>query len=345
MKAAMLYGIGDIRIEDIPAPKCPKGGLIMKMIYTTTCGTDVKRFKRGYPKDKPGEIKVFGHEGSGIVWEVDEECTKFKVGDRIMCHDATACGNCFWCKRGQGNICANMTPLGGTWTEYVAVPKIIVEKSTFLIPDYMPLELAPAIEPMASAMHCSDMADVKLGDYVVVNGAGPLGLGITRFISSMGGRVISCDKSLYRLECAKKLGAEWTVHVTEGLDQVKAVRELTPEGRGCDIAIEAVGLPKTWELTIEMARKGGTVLEFAGCPSDTSITVDTGLLHYSELTIRGVYHATPRHIEMAYDALKRGLLPRDIIITGDYTLDTCVQALEDHYNQIGIKNLIKISKE
>ena len=346
MKAAIFYGLNDIRIEEREMPKCPKGGLIMKVCYVTTCGTDVKRYKRPYAIDRgQGEQPIFGHEASGLVYETDEDCKDFKVGDRMVAHDATACGNCYWCKKGLSNICPNMTRLGGTWTEYIAVDKKILEKNTFKVPNNVPLELAPAVEPMACAMHCAEAANVRLGDYVVVNGAGPLGLGIIRYVSAMGAQVIACDMSEFRLEMAKKMGAKWTVHVTEGLDQVRAVRDLTPDKRGCDVAIEAVGLPKTWELTIPMARKGGLVLEFAGCAPGTSITVDTALLHYSELTIKGLFHTTLQQIQMAFDSMVVGLIPRDIMITGNYTLDNCVQALEDHSNQIGIKNLIKISEE
>lgn len=345
MRAALHYGVNDIRIGTFPKPECPKDGLLMKVCYVTTCGTDVKMFKRGYVGRTYEEPKVFGHEASGIIAEIGPDCPNkdLKLGDRIMVHDSVWCGNCYWCKHDQPNLCENLTGLGGTWCEYVAVPKRFVEKSLYQIPDYMPLELAPAVEPMSSATLCADLSDVKLGDYVVVNGAGPLGLGIIRCISHMGGRVISCDKSAARLELAKKMGAEWTVQVTDDIDQVKAVRDLTPNGRGCDVAIEAVGTPFTWELTLKMARKGGVVIEFAGCKPGSSIEIDTQWLHYSHITIKGVFHATPFSEMTSFDLLRRGVLPRDVLITGDYTLDTCVDALEDHYNQIGVKNLIKIA--
>lgn len=351
MKAALHYGVNDIRVEEIEKPNCPKDGLLIKMVYATTCGTDVKKYKRGgYVMDSSkGRVTVFGHEGAGIVAEVGGENTGFKVGDRIACHDASACGLCDNCKRGMSNICSNMIPTGGTWCEYIAIPKEILERGTaFHIPNNVPLELAPAIEPMASAMHCAENSHVRLGDFVVVNGAGPLGLGITKLITQMGGRVISCDKSAFRLENAMKMGAEWTIQVTDDMtaeEQISAVRNLTPNARGCDVCIEAVGLPSTWELTIPMARKGGLVLLFAGCKAGTTITIDTAFLHYSEITIKGLYHATQRQIQMAYESIVRGLFPRDIMITGHYSLENSAQALEDHYNQIGVKNLIVISDE
>ena len=346
MRAALHYGINDVRVGEFPKPKCPKDGLLMKVCYVTTCGTDVKTYKRGYVGRTYDEVKVFGHEGAGLVAEVGPDCpTDIKVGTRIMVHDSVSCGNCFWCNRGQENLCENLTGLGGTWCEYVAVPKRFVEKSLFVIPDDVPLEVAPAVEPMSSAVLCADLSDVKLGDYVALNGAGPLGLGIIRCVSKMGGRVIVCDKSAARLELAKKMGAEWTIQVTDDLDQVKAVREITPGGRGVDVAIEAVGTPYTWELTLQMARKGGTVIEFAGCKPGSYIEIDTQWLHYSHITIKGVFHATPFTTQTSFDLIRRGVLPRDVLITGNYTLDNCVQALEDHYNQIGVKNLIKIADE
>lgn len=346
MRAALHYGVNDIRVGQYPKPECPKDGLLMKVCYVTTCGTDVKMFKRGYVGRTYDEVKVFGHEASGLVAEVGPECPKqLAVGTRIMVHDSVSCGNCFWCKRDQPNLCENLRGLGGTWCEYVAVPREFVEKTLYLVPDGVPLEVAPAVEPMSSATLCADLSDVKLGDYVAINGAGPLGLGIIRCVSNLGGRVICCDKSEHRLQLARRMGAQWTILVTEELDQVKAVRDLTPGGRGCDVAIEAVGTPATWELTLQMARKGGTVIEFAGCKPGSTIEIDTQWLHYSHITIKGVFHATPFSEDTSYDLICRGVLPRDVLITGEYTLDNCVQALEDHYRQIGVKNLIKIADE
>lgn len=343
MKAAVYYGVGDIRIEDVPKPECPKGGMLLKVEYVTTCGTDVKKFKRGHVKDN-ARGTVFGHECAGIVAEVDEGVTKFKVGDRVGMHNTAPCGHCYWCKRGQPNLCPNWDFIPGTYAEYVAISENLTKMSAFLIPDDMPLEVAPAIEPMSSATYCISQSGIQMGDWVAVIGAGPLGLGITRCATLRGGRVIICDQNAERLEVAKRMGAEKTVLVTPNMDQIQAVRDLTPDGRGADVAIEAVGLPKTWEMCVQMVRKGGTAVLFGGCKAGTTITIDTALLHYSEITIKGIHHTTPYHVEMAFDLLRRGAIRKEDIITGSYTLDTCVQALEDHANQIGVKNLIKIGE-
>lgn len=346
MKAAISYGISDIRVEEIPKPECPRDGLLMKVVYVTTCGTDVKTYRRGHVLFDPDRKRVFGHEGAGVVAETGPDCvTDFKVGDRIVVHNSAPCGNCYWCRRDQASLCENIRFLTGTWTEYVPIPASFVDKSAYHVPDDVPLEAAPLIEPMSCAVYGANMAGVELGDYVAINGAGPLGLGMTRAVSLLGGRVICCDKSEGRLELARKLGAEWTVKVAEGMDQIKAVRELTPNGRGADVVIEAVGLPETWELSVPMARKGGIVVFFGGCKRGTTVTLDTETLHYGQLTLKGIFHTTPRYEEMTWDLIRRGLLPRDLFVTGTYTLDNCVQALEDHAKQIGVKNLIVISEE
>ena len=376
MRAAVMYDIGDIRIEEVEKPSCPRDGVLMKICYATTCGTDVKTYKRGHALHKPGQKGIFGHEASGLVAEIGPECPRddLKVGDRIMVHDSVPCGTCYWCIHGQENLCEKLQFFQGTYCEYKAVPKEFVQKSLYKIPDAISLKVAPAVEPMSSATWCMMNADARLNDIAVVNGAGPLGLGIVRCMSLSGCRVISCDKSADRLARARKMGAEFTVLVTETPEQAaernavpadqrdydvatdaarqaETVVGLTPAEkagpRGCDIAIEAVGTPETWEITMKMARKGGKVILFGGCKPGTKVKVDCAWLHYAHITMKGVFHATPASEHLAYELIATGVLPEEILITGDgkYTLDNCVQALEDHYNQVGIKNLIKIADE
>ena len=138
---------------------------------------------------------------------------------------------------------------------------------------------------------------------------------------------------------------------TDVAHQAETVVGLTPAEkagpRGCDIAIEAVGTPETWEITMKMARKGGKVILFGGCKPGTKVKVDCAWLHYAHITMKGVFHATPASEHLAYELIATGVLPEEVLITGDgkYTLDNCVQALEDHYHQVGIKNLIRIADE
>ncbi|MDL2220188.1 alcohol dehydrogenase catalytic domain-containing protein [Eubacteriales bacterium OttesenSCG-928-N14] len=339
MKAAMYYGPKDVRIEDIPMPEPGPGEILMKIKAATTCGTDVKTYMRGYAKDT-GEPRIFGHEAAGIVEAVGEGVTKFKVGDRIVPHNTYPCGHCYWCKRSQPSMCENFAGRGGTFCGYTVLPKRLIELNTFLIPDNIDFASAAMVEPLSCAVYGVDEANIQLNDIVVINGAGPLGLYMVKIASMRGGRVICCDLSEDRLKVAKKLGAWQTVHVTEGMDQVQAVRDLTPNNRGADVVIEAVGLPEVWEMALGMVRKGGLVEWFGGCKAGAKVTVDTTLMHYGQLTLKGIFHTTPLHVEMAFNMIANGDIKGEDFIGKEYPLEECIEAIESHARKEAIKNVI-----
>ena len=267
---------------------------------------------------------------------------KFKVGDRIAAHNTAPCHSCYSCQVGDYSMCDDLRQMRGTWAEYVKIPASLVRETIFKIPDTMSHKQAALLEPLSCAVYGVDLSDIKLGDLVVVNGCGPIGLMMLKCAKLKGATVIACDFTDLRLETAKKLGADMTVDLKEVDDQVEAVRELTPYGRGVDIAIEATGVPEVWEKNMLMARKGGMVMEFGGCKPGTTITVDTKLLHYSQLTIKGVYHTTPKHVGMAFELIKRGEFPEDIMINKSFKLDEALDALLSHAKGEVIKNEIVI---
>lgn len=341
MKAATLQANGEIMIKELDKPKANPGEIIMKVKSATTCGTDVKTYKQGHPNIKvsPDGI-IFGHEASGIVDEIGEGVKNFKVADRIATHNSAPCNKCYSCKQGNYSLCDELTVLKGAWAEYVRIPKEIVEQNCFIMPDDMSHKTASLLEPLSCAVYGVDESNVKQGDTVVVNGLGPIGLMMLRCCQLKGATVIGCDFNELRLNMAKKLGANYIIDLNHVDDQVKAVRDLTPNSRGVDVAIEATGMPKVWEMNMKMARKGGIVMEFGGCKVGTSINIDTKLLHYSQLTIKGVYHTTPRHVSIAFELLKRGHFPENVFITGTYNIDNALDALLSHANGCAIKNEI-----
>ena len=343
MKAAVLNGVEDLKIMELETPKANDGEIIMKVKSALTCGTDVKTFRRGHPNLAFGHNEVaFGHEGSGIVYEVGKGVSDFKVGDRIASHNTAPCHSCYSCRVGDYSMCDDLKLMKGTWAEYVRIPAEIVKENVFKIPDNMSYKQAALLEPLSCAVYGVDLSDIKLGDLVVVNGCGPIGLMMLKCAKLKGATVIACDFTDLRLETAKKLGADMVVDLKEVDDQVEAVRELTPYSRGVDVAIEATGVPEVWEKNMLMARKGGMVMEFGGCKPGTTITVDTKLLHYSQLTIKGVYHTTPKHVGMAFELIKRGEFPEDLMINKSFKLDNALDALLSHANGEVIKNEIVI---
>ncbi|MFZ3085535.1 MAG: zinc-binding dehydrogenase, partial [Candidatus Hydromicrobium sp.] len=180
-------------------------------------------------------------------------------------------------------------------------------------------------------------SNIKTDDMVVINGAGPIGLMFIALAKLKGALVISVDLSGERLGYAREFGADYIVNAVKAGDQVQAVKNLTEGGRGVDVAVDATGIPGVWEMAILMGRKGAVINLFGGCMPDTSINIDTGLIHYSELNIKGVYHHTPYYVKKAFDLITSGQIDTVKFITADMPLEKLVSALELMGQQKGIK--------
>lgn len=341
MKAAIYYAPNDLRMEEIETPRPGPGEILMKNISALTCGTDLKQYKRGYPKFKEGQKLIFGHESAGIVAEVGDGVTKFKVGDRIAPHNSAPCNKCYFCKIGEHSMCDHLIMVKSAWAEYRLLPAPIVEQNTFLIPKNISFRSAALLEPLGSAVHGIEEAGIQMMDTVVIHGAGPLGLMMVKLAKLRGAYVISTDKNPVRLKKAKELGADVIINPSKETDIVQTIRGITPFGRGVDVAIDATGLPEVWEQNLYMVRKSGTVLEFGGCKGGSTITVDTTLLHYSQVKIKGVYHTTPKLVEQAFRLIERGIISEQDFVNDTYPLDQCLDALESHAQGNVIKNEIR----
>jgi len=331
VKAVRFYAPQDIRFEEVDIPRIGSEEILVKVETALTCGTDVKMYRRGHPMIKPPHI--FGHEFAGLVAEVGENVNQFGEGQRVVAANSAPCNSCYFCKVGKPNLCEHLqeTLIGfsvdGAYAEYVRVPASIVKQNTYGVPDHVPFEEAALLEPLACVVNGNDVADIKLGDTVVVIGAGPIGLMHVQ-LAKIGGatKVICTDLAHQRLQVATELGATAVIDASKE-DQLKSVRGLT-DGVGADVVIEAVGLPQTWELAVEMTRKAGTTVLFGGCPSGTKITLDTRSIHYGDLTIKGIFHHTPLSVKRAYDLIVSGTFRGRPLITGKMPLSELERALK-----------------
>ncbi|MBD3187867.1 alcohol dehydrogenase catalytic domain-containing protein, partial [Candidatus Bathyarchaeota archaeon] len=236
MKAAIFKDIRKVVLEDVPVPQVNPGELLIKINIALTCGTDAKTFKRGPKKKTPYSqaIHIFGHEYAGTVVEVGEGVTRFDKGDKVVSANSAPCGYCFHCKRSEFSLCENLTWLWGTFAEYIKIPAAIVKKNTFTIPEGVPMKHMALMEPLACVVHGIERTGIKLGDTIVINGAGPIGL-MYVFLSKMkGARVISTDLKRDRLDVASALGADIAIKVEEDDDIVETVRNHTEGGKGVD---------------------------------------------------------------------------------------------------------------
>lgn len=338
MRQAMLYEVEDIRILEQPIPTPGPGEVVVANKVSTTCGTDVKNFKRGYPLVKPPH--PYGHEFSGVVAWVGDGVTAFREGDRVAVHNTAPCGHCYYCKHDQPSMCESLVFCRGAYAEYVKVPAPIVAQNMFVIPDSLSHKAASLMEPLSCAVYGIENCPIALGDTVVINGAGPIGLMFARLAVLRGARVLVTDMLPGRLALAERLGVWKTLNLTGVEDTVEAVRALTVDGRGADVVIEATGLIQVWETSVKMARKGGFVLLFGGTKSGSVLSVDATLLHYSQITIKGVFHTTPRHVAAALELLKLGVISAEDFVQNEYPLERLEEAIREHASGAVIKNCI-----
>jgi len=327
MLAAMIYGVRDLRVEEVAKPEVGLGEVLVKVKAATTCGTDLKIFSRGYVE---GVIKlptVFGHEWAGEVAEVGEGVVWPEVGMRVRAGNSAPCLRCRMCQRGSFNLCEDMLWLWGAYAEFIKVPGRMVLVNMQEIPSHVGFEEAAVTEPLACVLRGAEKAGVKLGDTVAIIGAGPIGLLHLLVARRLGAeRVVMSDLVDERLEFAVGLGADEVVNAGRE-DAVGKVRELTG-GYGADVVIEAIGQPSTWEQALKMTRKGGTVLEFGGCPPNTEITVGTEMLHYGDLTVIGAFHTTPTHFKKALNLITSGTIDVKPLITRKMPLEKIKEAFE-----------------
>lgn len=343
MRAYMFYGPGDLRLEDVEPGVPGPGEIAVEVKAAATCGTDLKSYRRGHPTLFPTLPARFGHEFAGIVTEVGDGVTDFKVGDRVVAANTAPCGHCWACTIGRESLCENLEYLNGAFAEQIVIPKAIVERNTYHIPDTLSFEAAAPLEPLSTVVHGIYESGIKLGDTVTVNGAGPIGQMFIKLAQLRGASVIAADRSASRLAQAAEAGAR-TVDLTglEGPEECAAqINELTPGGRGADVAVEAVGLPQVWEQTVHCLRPGGTAVLFGGTPKNAPFSVNSSDMHYKEYTLKGVYHHQPRYVKVAVELLSTGKFDGMSLCTEVRPLEALVESLEDMSQGKGSKYILR----
>jgi L-iditol 2-dehydrogenase len=305
MLAAVLYGKEQVKIETVSVPELGPGDLLVRVKAALTCGTDVKVFRRGYHARMIVPPALFGHELAGDIVATGGGVSKFQVGDRVIAANSAPCGKCFYCQKGNENLCEDLLFNNGAYAEYIRIPERIAERNTYLLPSHVSYQDAALAEPLACVLRGVEETVIRKGDNVVVIGLGPIGLMFVRVAALRGARVIAVGRRQTQLDRAAALGAEVLLTADDSLNIVTAVRDVTKD-HGADVAIEAVGSPRTWQEAVQMVRRGGTVNFFGGCPSDTTVPIDTGHLHYSEITLKASFHHTPKHIQDALQMITAG---------------------------------------
>jgi L-iditol 2-dehydrogenase len=318
VKAAVLHGKEKILVEEITPPALKPGEVRIRIEAALTCGTDLKVFKRGYHAKMIVPPAVFGHELSGVISETAPDIRDWKTGDRVVAANSAPCGKCFHCVANQENLCEDLLFLNGAYAESITVPARIVQKNLLRLKPETDFRDAALTEPLACVVQ--GIEDLKLcaGQNVLILGAGPIGLMFAALAKKLGCNVTVAGRRAARLAAAKKLGAAQIVDIGDGADMVSKIRTATHAH--FDAVIEAVGKPEVWEAAVHLVRKGGAVNFFGGCPSGATITLDTTLIHYSNLTLLASFHHTPRTIRRALEFIESGVIRATDFVDGECPL-------------------------
>ncbi|MCU1287331.1 MAG: Alcohol dehydrogenase, zinc-binding protein [Acidobacteriales bacterium] len=335
MTAAVLYGKEDVKIEKVPIPRVGEGEVLVKVEVALTDGTDLKVFQRGYHARMIIPPALFGHELAGIIEEVGPGVKKFKVGMRVVALNSAPCGKCFYCSKHQENLCEDLLFNNGAYAEYIRIPRRIVESNMLEIPAGVSFEAAAMTEPLACVLRGLHETGAEVGDTVAIIGGGPIGLSFIQVARLSGCNVIAVVKRDEQVEAAVKFGAHDVVQITNVDDPIQKVKMLTPDHRGPDVVIEAVGRPQGWQWAVDMVRKGGTVNFFGGCATGTKVELDTNLLHYSEITLKATFHHTPETVRKAFKLITEKKIKSTDYITGEEPLSRLQYVLRSMLNRSG----------
>ena len=341
MKAVRFWGPGDIRYEDVPIQEPKEGEVLIKIKAALTCGTDVKTYRRGHPVLIKKLPSGFGHEFSGVVEKLGAGVDKFKVGDRVVAANSAPCGECFYCKKEEYNLCENLDLLNGAYAEYITIPARIVEKNMIILPDDLSFERAAFCEPLANVVHGAYRTEIKEGQSVGIIGIGPIGLLFARTAKLMGARVIVGGRNPVKLKLAEEFAhADEIVDLKKYPNPEKIFKDFSDEKKGLDVAVECVGLPEIWERIFTFVRPGGTVHIFGGCKSGSTVTFDATKMHYGDMKMMSVFHHTPKYFREALNLIASGKMEVEKLITDKLELKDVEYAMQEHIAGRAIKFLI-----
>lgn len=348
MRGAMLLGPERIEIREVPVPRPRSGEVLLKIRAATTCGTDVKVYRRG---GHPRMLKVptlFGHEMAGTVADVGPDVDQFYSGDDVVVANSASCGVCLPCRSGRENLCQDLHYLNGAFAQYILIPKRFVAGNTYRIPPGLAFDVAALTEPLACVLHGIEACDLRrlppgATAEIVIYGAGPIGLLFVAALSRLGHHVILSDPNPSRLEVGVELGAAETIGAERGGGQYARVIARTQGGIGAQVAIDCTGLPEVWEDAIASVKPGGQAILFGGCAPETRIRLDTHRLHYDELTVKGVYHHRPANVREAIAMLASPDFEIRPLLTGQCGINGVEDALRRMMRREALKVVIRDS--
>jgi len=302
-------------LREFTPPRPGPGEILLQIKCALSCGTDFKFYRRGHPLFT--FPMPFGHEFSGVVAEVGRGVEDFKPGDELMAAPTAPCGACFFCGRGQENLCVQVidTMVMGAYADFLLLPAHVVARNAFHKPPGLPFEEAALLEPLACVVHAQAIAAPKSFESCLILGAGAFGLLHALLLGHAGvRRVVVAGRGATRLRWAAELGVDEVIDIDRA-DVAQRVAALNG-GYGPDLVIEATGQVSGWESALRCARRGGRVVFFGGCAAGTTVQLDTRRMHYDSLTLLAPFHFRPADVRCARELLAGRQLGAERIING-----------------------------
>ena len=339
MKAVVKFekGIGNVEVREVPEPQVGKDEVKIEVKAAGICGTDIHIYYDEFQSNPP---VVMGHEFCGVIREVGENVTEFKVGDRVTSETAAkVCGKCIYCRTGNYNLCPERKGLGygvdGAFTRFCVVRKDIVHR----LPDNVDFISGALCEPLSCAVHgVIEETGIRAGDVVVVIGPGPLGLLASQVAKVEGGYVVVLGLSMdeKRLYLAKELGAELVVNV-EKENPEKTIKDITG-GYGADVVLECSGSASGANLGLKLARKKGKFTQMG--LFGKQIEIDFEQIAYKELKVTGFFTQKWTAWERALKLLSEGKVKTAPLVTEKLPLTEWKKGFESKEKGEGIKTIL-----
>ncbi|MCX8150786.1 MAG: zinc-dependent dehydrogenase [Candidatus Bathyarchaeota archaeon] len=299
MLVAMYYNNNDVRIQEVPTPQISDDELLLKVMASGICGSDVTEWYR-----VPKAPKVLGHEATGIIAQVGKNVTKYKVGDRVFVSHHVPCNKCRYCLRGHHTACETLHTTNyypGGFAQFIQVPKINIESGVYKLPDDMSFEEGTFIEPLACVIRGQRLAAVKKDETVLIIGGGLAGILHTQLAKNKGvTNIIVVDVNPSRLKLAEKFGANHTIPATENLPQ--KLKEIN-SNRLADQVIVCSGATAASLNALSCVDKGGTILFFAVPDPTVKIPLPITDFWRNEITLKTSYGAAPQDLEESLSLL------------------------------------------
>ncbi|MFT0846989.1 alcohol dehydrogenase catalytic domain-containing protein [Actinomycetaceae bacterium L2_0104] len=340
MKAAIFVGPGHLELREIETPHAAEGELVLRVGANTVCGTD-GRILRGEKSKGIDRGVVLGHEVSGYVTEIGKGVTGFAEGDLVGLVPTIPCLRCYYCQHGMEHLCTDSLIVGyrvnGGLADFIKIPREAVDrKCVFKAAEHLTAAEVSLAEPLGCVLNGASQYQTKIGDVVLILGAGPIGLLHAQLNKQMGAsKVIVSDPSAGRREIATSLGATHTVDPTQ-TDLSAFVSELT-DGLGADVVVICIGHGALVNQAFGLARKGGAVNAFAGFSKDSLASVDPNLIHYGELKVTGASNASRANHKKALRLIGEGIVDVKSLHTHTFALDDVIEAIEFAQKGDGIK--------